>query len=153
MSWSRRCCRAELRYFTSETLFHHSWFPLISLQTIFPPKALFRSLGERIPIPPCSWSWITCLHLKRLYFFFSFFPPFHRKCLMIASNLRWVLARAWRRVNWYKGRDERPHLRRTMHPTRLSHEEPHYCTFVFIFSIVIFHTSAFKEPTLIGMPR
>ena len=153
ISWYKRSYLGELRYLASNTFFHQADSPLMSLQTILPPKATFKNFGDLIPNPPCSWGWITGFQFMRLYFFLSVFPPCQRKWPRMASTLWWKLAGACRSMNWYKGNEERPNFRRIRRPARLSQKEPHYCTFLFILSMMVSHTSAFKDPTLIGMPR
>ena len=153
IAWSRKCYLEVFRYLISITRFHQAGLPLISLQIIFPPKARFISFGERIPKPPCSWSCMTFFQLMRLYFLFSHFPPCQRNCRIMASTLWWKVAGAWRRENWYRGREERTDLRRIRWPARLSQEAPQCYTFLFIFSMMMSHTSAFRGLVLTSMPR
>jgi len=153
MSWSRSWCLGKLRYLISSTLFHHAEGPVMNLQTIFPPKAKLRYLGDLMPRPPRSWGWITCFQLIKLNFFLSCFPPCHKKWRRMPSILWWKEAGAWRRVNWYNGREDIPDFRRVRRPAGLSHIEPHCCTFLFILSIMVSQTSALKGPALTRMPK
>lgn len=75
ISRSRSCCLGKLRYLISRNFFHHVGSPVMSLQTILPPNAKLRNLGDLIPIPLRSWGWITYFQLIKLIFFLSFSPP------------------------------------------------------------------------------
>ena len=92
---SRSCCLGELKYLTSNPLFHHTEVPVISLQIIFTPKAKFKSLGALMPSPPLSWAYITCFQLTKLNLLLSFFPPCHRNWWRETSNLWWKMACSW----------------------------------------------------------
>lgn len=139
ISLVRSCCLEQLRYLASMTFFHQAYWSSSKLQTILPPKAKFVSIGDLIPSPPFSWLWITCFQLTKLYFFFSFFPPCHKKYLRIISILWWNEAGAWTIQNWYRGREERPDFKRTNQPAGLSQVDPHFWTFLFNLSRVVSH--------------
>ncbi len=74
-----RCNLHWLRYFVSRTFFHHAVWLSRSLQINFPPNTKFITDGDLMPRPPFSGLWMTYFHFTRLYFFFSFLPPCHRK--------------------------------------------------------------------------
>lgn len=126
MSWSRSWCLGKFRYLISSTLFHYAGRPIMSLQTILPPKSKLRNMGGLMPRPPRSWGWITCFQLIKLKFFLSCFPPYHKKWWRMPSILWWKEAGAWRRVNWYKGKEDILDLRRVRRSVGLTHIEPHY---------------------------
>ena len=92
ISWSKSCCLGVLRYWVFNTFFHQAGFPLMSLHTILPPKARFRSFCDLIPSPPCSWDWITYFQFIRLYFFLSF-PPLPKK--VTKDGLHFVVKTRW----------------------------------------------------------
>ena len=102
--WYKSFCLDVERYFDSSTCFHQVWYPIIRCHTIFPPKAVLNIVGMQIGNPSFAWFCVTCLHLTKLNFFFSFFPPCHKKCLKIASVLCWMLMGAWRGKSGTKAR-------------------------------------------------